>query len=120
MAKDERKKDEEKTAEAAPAAAAAQNVNIQLVPSGQSDQPVLSNFTVVHPASGVVLIDFGFLDPAALNAISQIARAGKKLPERMNGRLGARVAVAYDALANLHQQIGRGRQAVATQRKAAQ
>lgn len=112
-------KEEAKAAgtEAAPAAAA-QGVNVQLVPAGQSDQPVLSNFTLVHPSSGVALIDFGFLDPGALNAISQLARSGKKIPERLNGRLGARVALPYDALANLHQQIGRVLQALAKQKKA--
>ena len=95
------------------AAAAPQGVNVQLVPSGQSDQPVLSNFTLVHPASGVALIDFGFLDPGALAAISQMAQAGKKVPERLNGRLAARVALSYDALANLNRQIGGVLQAVA-------
>lgn len=38
----------------------------------------------------------------------------------LNGRLGARVAVPYDSLANLHQQIGRVLQAVTKQRKATQ
>jgi hypothetical protein len=103
-------------AEAAPAAAA-QGVNIQLVPAGQSEQPILSNFTLIHPSSGVALIDFGFLDPGALNAISQLSRSGKKIPERLNGRLGARVALPYDALANLHQQLGRVLQAVTKERK---
>lgn len=111
---------EDKKEEAPPAPAASQNVNIQLVPSGQSDQPILANFTALHPSSGVALIDFGFLDPGALNALTQIARSGKKIPERMNGRLGARVAMPYDSLATLHQQIGRVLQAVAKQRKTAQ
>ena len=100
------------TTDAKPAPAP-QGVNVQLVPSGQSDQPVLSNFTLVHPASGVALIDFGFLDPGALAAISQMARAGKKVPERLNGRLAARVALSYDALANLHRQVGGVLQALA-------
>ena len=80
-------------------------VNVQLVPSGQADQPILSNFTMVHSASGLALLDFGFLDPAAIAAISNMAKAGKKMPERLNGRLAARVALPYDALANLHRQI---------------
>jgi hypothetical protein len=61
--------------EAAPAAAA-QGVNVQLVPAG----------------------------------------SGKKIPERINGRLGARAALPYDVLANLHQQIGRVLQALAKQK----
>ena len=119
MAKDDSKtKEEGKPADMQ--SATTQNVNVQLVPSGQSDQPILANFTALHPSSGVALIDFGFLDPGALNALTQMARTGKKMPERMNGRLGARVAVPYDSLANLHQQIGRVLQAVAKQRKATQ
>ncbi len=86
--------------------AAGQQVNVQLVPAGQADQPLLSNFTMVYPTSGVALLDFGFLDPSAIAAISGMAKAGKKVPERMNGRLAARIALSYDALANLHRQIG--------------
>jgi hypothetical protein len=96
-----------------PVAPAQQSLNVQLVPAGQSDHPVLANFTAIHPAPGVALIDFGFLDPAALAAISQMAQAGKKVPERLNGRLAARVALSYDALANLHRQLGGVLQAVA-------
>jgi hypothetical protein len=90
-----------------------QSLNVQLVPSAQSDQPVLANFTLVHPSPGVALIDFGFLDPVALGAISQMAQAGRKVPERLNGRLAARVALSYDALANLQRQIGALLQAMA-------
>jgi hypothetical protein len=93
-------------------AAPQQSLNVQLMPSGQSDQPVLANFTLVHPAPGVALLDFGFLEPAAMAAISQMAQAGKKVPERLNGRLAARVALSYDALANLHRQLGGVLQAV--------
>lgn len=111
MAKEEEKKP---AAEATPAA---RNLNVQLVPSGQSDQPILANFTLLHPASGMALVDFGFLDPGALNAISQLARSGKKIPERLNGRLAARVALPYDALAALHRQIGGVLQALTKERK---
>lgn len=94
-------------------AARPQQVNVQLVPAGQADQPLLSNFTRVHPATGVALIDFGFLDPGAIGAVSRMAKAGKKVPERINGRLAARVALSYDALANLHRQISGVLQAAA-------
>jgi hypothetical protein len=123
MAKDENKEKKDEAKAATPPAAAAatpqpQGVNVQLVPAGQSDQPVLSNFTAVHPASGVAIVDFGFLDPGALMALSQLARSGKKIPERINGRLGARIALPYDSLATLHQQVGRLLQAVAKGKKA--
>ena len=51
-------------------------------------------------------IDFGFLEPAMLNALPRVAREGGKLTETLNGKLAVRVALGYDALAGLHQQIG--------------
>ena len=83
-----------------------QAVSLQLVPSEGSDQPVFSNMTVVQPAPGVALIDFGFLDPGAMRAVASMAQAGKKVPERIQGRLAVRVALSYDVLAALHRQIG--------------
>jgi len=88
-------------------------VSIQLVPSGQSDQPIFANLTSVHPSEGFALVDFGFVEPGALHALSQLARGGKKIPERLNGRLAARVALSYGTLAGLHRQLGSVLQAVA-------
>lgn len=85
---------------------AAQSVNLQLLPANGSDQPVLANVTIVQPTVGVTLIDFGFLDPGAMNVLTSMARAGKKVPGQINGRLAARVALSYEALSSLHQQIG--------------
>ena len=103
--------------EGAAKAAAKQQVNLQLVPANGSDQPVLANVTTVAPTAGVALLDFGFLDPGAMAAVSRMARAGRQVPERLNGRLAARVAISYEALATLHQQIGGVLQAV-SRRKA--
>jgi hypothetical protein len=105
MAKDDTKPVDQGTPEK-------KGVNVQLVPSADSERPVLSNFTTLHPAPGMVLMDFGFLEPGALAALSQMARSGKKMPERINGRLATRVALSYESLATLHQQIGRLLQAV--------
>lgn len=77
--------------------AAKQSVNLQLVPANGSDQPLLANVTL---------------------ALSRMARAGKQVPERLNGRLAARVAIGYEALATLHQQIGGVLQAVSRRQKA--
>jgi hypothetical protein len=55
----------------------------------------------------MVFIDFGFLEPGLLTALPRVARSGGKLPESVNGKLAVRVAMGYDGLANLHQQIGR-------------
>ena len=109
---------EEGAAKEAAKQPAKQAVNLQLLPADGSDQPVLANVTMVEPTAGVALLDFGFLDPGALAALSRLARAGKQVPERLNGRLAARVAISYEALATLHQQIGGVLQAVSRRPKA--
>ena len=58
-------------------------------------------------APGMAFIDFGFLEPAMLAALPRVAKQGGKLPESVNGKLAVRVAMGYDALAGLHQQLGR-------------
>ncbi|HSU77304.1 MAG TPA: hypothetical protein VLI89_09540 [Burkholderiales bacterium] len=108
---------EEGAAKEAAKQPAKQAVNLQLVPANGSDQPVLANVTLVEPTAGVALLDFGFLDPGAMAALNRMARAGKQVPERLNGRLAARVAISYEALATLHQQIGGVLQALTRRQK---
>ena len=81
-------------------------LNIRLAPVDNSDQPVLANFTSLNGSPGMVFIDFGFLEPAALDAFSRLARSGGKIPETLSGKLAVRVALGYDTLATLHQQLG--------------
>ena len=84
----------------------AAGLNIRLAPVGNSDQPVLVNFTRLNGAPGMVFVDFGFLEPAALTALSRLARSGGKIPETLTGKLAVRVALGYDTLAALHRQLG--------------
>jgi hypothetical protein len=81
-------------------------LNIRLAPVNNSDQPVLANFARLNGTPGMVFIDFGFLEPAALASLSHIARTGGKTPETLTGRLAVRVAMGYDTLSALHQQLG--------------
>lgn len=55
----------------------------------------------------MVFVDFGFIEPGMLAALPRLAREGGKMPESLNGKLAARVALGYDAVAQLHQQLGR-------------
>lgn len=82
------------------------SLGIRLVPVADSDQPMVANYSSINISPGMVFIDFGFLEPGMLAALPRVARAGGKLPERLNGKLAVRVALGYDALANLHQQLG--------------
>lgn len=82
-------------------------LNVRLTPVGTSDQPIYANFTNVTVSPGTVFLDFGFLEPAVLAALPQMVREGSKLPESINGRLSARIALGLDAMANLQQQLTR-------------
>jgi hypothetical protein len=90
-------------------------LNIQLAPSQNSDQPVFTNFTRINGAPGMVFVDFGFLEPAALDALSRLARSGGKIPETLTGKLAVRVALGFDTLAALHQQLGQVVESIKTQ-----
>jgi hypothetical protein len=80
---------------------------VRLVPTGATDLPILANFARVNLSPSGVLVDLGFLDPAALIALERTARAGGKMPEVVSGRLAGRFALTPDSLVALHQQVGR-------------
>ena len=82
-------------------------MGIRLAPVDDSDQPVVANYTALNVSPGMVFVDFGFLEPGMLAALPRVAKEGGKLPETLNGKLAVRVAMGYDATANLHQQLGR-------------
>ncbi|HSQ02958.1 MAG TPA: hypothetical protein VLN59_02910 [Burkholderiales bacterium] len=69
--------------------------------------PVVANYSALNVSRGMVFIDFGFLEPGMLAALPRMAQQGSKLPETVQGRLAVRVAMGYDELANLDQQLGR-------------
>lgn len=84
---------------------APQSIGVRLVPTGESDLPVLANFARVQMSGSGVLVDFGFIEPAGLDALARTARAGGKMPEAVNGRLAGRFALTPDSLIALHQQL---------------
>lgn len=104
-----------KTASDPAKAPAAPNVGVRLIPQGDSDLPVLSNFARVQLSPSGVLVDFGFLEPAGLAALARTARAGGKMPEAVGGRLAGRYLLTAESLVSLHQQLG---QAIAGLRSA--
>ena len=83
-----------------------QSLALRLIPVNNSDQPVLANTSNVQLAPGMAYIDFGFIEPGLLAALPRVARGGQ-LPKEINGRLAVRVAMGYDGLAQLQQQLTR-------------
>ena len=84
-----------------------QTLALRLTPVNKSDQPVLVNTSNVQLAPGMAFIDFGFIEPGLLAALPRVAQQGGQLPKEINGRLAVRVAMGYDGLAQLQQQLTR-------------
>ena len=80
-------------------------LGLRMQPVDGSDQPLFSNFTGVQGAPGVVFLDFGFLEPAALPSVARAARSGGKVPSTINGRLACRVVLGVDAAVQLTRQL---------------
>jgi len=80
-------------------------VNVRLKPVGPLDQPTLVNYTHVGLAQGLGYVDFGFLEPALLGALTQLAKRGEPLPKHLEGIRAARIALPLDALVRLQQQL---------------
>ena len=93
------------TTGAAAAQAQQMQVNVRLQPASESHQPIFSNFAMAQDASGLVFIDFGFLEPSALPALAKLAQSGGKVPEVINGRLACRIVLGLDATVQLTRQL---------------
>ena len=80
-------------------------MNVRLKPSESSAHPCATNYTNVAVAQGIAYVDFGFIEPALLAAITKTAKDGQAAPKGLEGYLVTRVAMGVDVLARLHQQI---------------
>lgn len=80
-------------------------VNIKMQQGEHTGQPLYSNFTSVQGGSGVVIVDFGFLDPQIMNALSRMVRSGKKTPDAINAKMSCRMAISIEAANQLAQQL---------------
>lgn len=79
--------------------------DINLRPIEGSDRPVLANLTSVQTVMDLVMVDFGFLEPQTINAITQAGRSGTNLPGPLTGQLASRVAMNLQTAGQLMQQL---------------
>ncbi|SEF59786.1 hypothetical protein [Nitrosomonas ureae] len=84
---------------------ATKQIGIRMQPGEHTGQPLYSNCSTVNGGQGVVLVDFGFLDPQSLNALNRMARSGEKLPDAVNVKLSSRMAISIDTAHHLSQQL---------------
>lgn len=81
------------------------HVNIRMQEGEHSGQPLYSNFTTAHAGQGVIIVDFGFLDPQTISALNRMVRSGEKTPDSVNVKMSCRMAVSIDAANHLLQQL---------------
>lgn len=82
----------------------AKQVSIRMQQGEHTGQPIYSNFTAVQGAQGVVMVDFGFLDPQTIKALNQMARSGEKM-QTVSARMSCRMAISIEAANQLAQQL---------------
>lgn len=80
-------------------------INIRMQEGEHTGQPIYSNFTSVQGGQGVIIMDFGFLDPQAINALNRMTRSGEKTPAAIDAKLSCRMAVSLEAANHLAQQL---------------
>ncbi len=94
---------------AANGAAAAETSSVQLAlrlrASDRSDRAIVSNVSAVHAGSGMVFIDFGFVEQQAIDEVSRAMRAGSQPSGNIDGRLECRIAMGAGDVAQLIRQL---------------
>ena len=94
---------------AANGAAAAENVSVQLAlrlrASDRSDRAIVSNVSAVQAGSGMVFIDFGFIEQQAIDEVTRAMRAGSQPSASIDGRLECRIAMGAGDIAQLVRQL---------------
>lgn len=80
-------------------------VKVAMQGGEQTEQPVYSNLTSVQSGQGVVMVDFGFIDPQTMQLLNQKIAAGEKVSDTINAKMSCRMALGIDAANQLSQQL---------------
>ncbi|HMV11973.1 MAG TPA: hypothetical protein PKD88_00590 [Nitrosomonas sp.] len=80
-------------------------VNIRMQSGEHTGQPIFSNLTSVQASQGVVVIDFGFIEPQMIQALSRLAQSGEKAPDTISAKMSCRMVVSVEAASQLAQQL---------------
>ncbi len=80
-------------------------IGLRLRAVEQSERAIVSNVTAVQASSGMVFIDFGFLEQQALDEINKAVATSGQTDAIVDGRLECRIAMGLDNVAQLHRQL---------------
>ncbi|WP_293007008.1 hypothetical protein [Nitrosomonas sp.] len=84
---------------------AAMQVNVRMQQGEHTGQPLYSNFASVQGGQGIVIMDFGFLDPQTMHTLNRLVRSGEKVPNTVGARMSCRIALSIEAANNLAHQL---------------
>ena len=80
-------------------------VALRLRAADHSDRAIVSNVSTVHAASGMVFIDFGFVEQQAIDEVTRAVRSGAQASANIDGRLECRIAMGLGDIAQLARQL---------------
>ncbi len=83
----------------------AMQVNVRMQQGEHTGQPLYSNFASVQGGQGIVMVDFGFLDPQTMQTLNRLVRSGEKVPDTIGARMSCRIALSIEAAHNLAHQL---------------
>ena len=83
----------------------AMQVNIRMQSGEQTGQPIYSNLTSVQASQGVVMIDFGFIDPQTIQALNRLTQSGEKVPDTIAAKMSCRMVISVEAANQLARQL---------------
>lgn len=84
---------------------AAVQVALRLRAFDHSDRAIVSNVSAVHASSGMVFIDFGFVEQQAINEVTRAVRASGEASAQIDGRLECRIAMGLGDIVQLARQL---------------
>ncbi|NBQ69743.1 MAG: hypothetical protein EBU46_13335 [Nitrosomonadaceae bacterium] len=80
-------------------------VKVAMQGGEQTEQPVYSNLTSAQSGQGVVIVDFGFMDPQTMQLLNRKIAAGEKVSDTITAKMSCRMAVSIEAANQLSQQL---------------
>ncbi len=80
-------------------------VALRLRAVDHSDRAIVSNVSTAHAASGMVFIDFGFVEQHAIDEVTRAVRSGTQASTNIDGRLECRIAMGVGDVAQLARQL---------------
>ena len=82
-------------------------LEISLQQSERSGKPIYANVTVVQRDQGLIVVDFGFYDPRALQALLKVSQTqtGSKISDAIDANLSRRIILNGEAAGQLAHQL---------------